>query len=123
MVEVNPYETQSELSFEATRNALPINFVFSGMVALVAMLLSGFLLYCGFASGFKWPGAVKSSIAFTILAVCLAYGSVRGRKEVKQLRELASSERQIGAMHIMLIIAFCFAIRGFIYWVTISSTF
>lgn len=123
MIEVNPYETHSELPLEATRNALPVNFVFSGMVALVAILLTGFLLYCGLASGFKWPGAIKSSIALTILAVCLAYGSVRGRKEMKQLRELASSERQIGALHIMIIIAFCFAIRGFVHWVTISSTF
>ena len=123
MIDMNPYETQSNLQFEATRNALPINFVFSGMVAVVTALLMGFLLYAGFTSGFKWPGAIKSSIALTILLVCLAYGTVRGGKELKQLRELSSSERQIGVLHILLVFAFCLAIQGFVHWVSKSTTF
>ena len=123
MIDVNPYQTQSNLQFEATRNALPVNFVFSGMVGLVAFLLICFLLYSGLTSGFQWPGAIKSSVTFTFLIVCLAYGTVRGRKELKQLRELSSTERQVGILHVIIIVAFCFAIRGFVHWVTIDSTF
>ncbi len=123
MVDMNPYQTQSNLQFEATRSAFPINFVFSGMVAVITFLLTGFLLYAGFTSGFKWPGAIKSSIALTILVICLMYGMLRGCKELKQLRELSSSERQIGALHILIVFAFCFAIQGFIHWVSKSTTF
>ena len=74
MNDVNPYESQSPLQLETTNNELPVNFVFSGMVAVITSLLAGFLLYVGI--GFRWPGPIKSLIAFMILVVCLTYGSI-----------------------------------------------
>jgi uncharacterized protein YacL len=123
MKDVNPYESQSPLQFETTNHELPVNFVFTGMVAVITSLLAGFLLYAGIGFGFKWPGVLKSAIAFMVLVVCLAYGFIRGKKELKQLRELSVNARQVNFVHVAIIVAFCFAIRGFAHWVTKSSLF
>ncbi len=123
MKEVNPYESQSPLQLETTNNELPVNFVFSGMVAVITSLLAGFLLVAGIGFGFKWPGPIKSLIALIVLVVCLAYGFIRGKKELKQLRELSVQARQVNFVHVAIIVAFCFAIRGFAHWVTKSSLF
>lgn len=123
MKEVNPYESQSPLQLETTNNELPVNFVFLGMVAVITSLLAGFLLYAGIGFGFKWPGPIKSLIALIVLVVCLAYGFIRGKKELKQLRELSVQARQVNFVHVAIIVAFCFAIRGFAHWVTKSSLF
>ncbi len=123
MSDLNPYESPHSLPFDAADNQLPLNFIFSALVALIAVLLAGFLLYTGVFFGFQWPGTIKSAIAFTFLLVCISYGMVRGKKELSQFRELTGKERHIGFVHIMLIIAFCFAVRGFVHWVTLNTSF
>ncbi len=123
MNDVNPYESRSPLQLETTNHELPVNFVFSGMVAVITSLLAGFLLYAWIGFGFTWPGPIKSLIALMILVVCLAYGIIRGQKELKQLRELSVHARQVNFVHVAIIVAFCFAIRGFAHWVTKSSLF
>ncbi len=123
MNDVNPYESQSPLQLETTNHELPVNFVFSGMVSVITSLLAGFLLYAGIGFGFRWPGPIKSVIALMILVVCLAYGFIRGTKELKQLRELSANARQVNFVHVAIIVAFCFAIRGFAHWVTKSTLF
>ena len=123
MSERNPYESPSSLPFDASNKQLPVNFVFSAMVALITILLAGFLFYTGVFFGFQWPGVTKSAIAFTILLVCISYGIVRGKKELSQICELTGNERQIGIVHILIIVSFCVAVRGFAHWVTLNTSF
>ena len=123
MSEWNPYESPSSLPFDTSNKHLPVNFIFSAMVAMIAALLGGFLLYTGFAFGFQWPGTIKSAIAFSFFLVCVSYGVVRGKKELSQFRALTGHERQLGAVHILIIVAFCFAVRGFIHWVSLNTSF
>ena len=123
MRELNPYESPKSLPFDACNKQLPVSFLFSAMVALIASLLTGFLLYTGVFFGFRWPGSIKSAIAFTFLLVCLLYEVIRGKKDLVEIRSLSGNERQIGIVHVLIIIAFCFAIRGFAHWVTLNTPF
>lgn len=123
MSELNPYESPKSLPFDASNKQLPISFLFSAMVALIAILLTGFLLYTGIFFGFRWPGTIKSAIAFTFLLVCLLYEFVRGKKELAEIRELPGNERHVGIVHVLIIVAFCFAVRGFAHWVTLNTPF
>ena len=123
MSDLNPYESPSSLPFDNANNQLPLNFLFSALVALIAVLLTCFLLYTGVFFGFQWPGRIKSAIAFTFLLVCLAYGIVRCKQDLPQFRELTGKERHIGIVHLTLIVAFCFAVRGFAHWVMLNTTF
>jgi hypothetical protein len=123
MSDLNPYESPGSLPSASADNQLPLNFIFSALVALIAVLLSGFLLYTGVFFGFQWPGTIKSAIAFLFLLVCIMYGIVRCKKDLSQLRELTGNERHIGIVHIVLIVAFCFAVRGFVHWVTLATSF
>lgn len=123
MSDLNPYESPCSLPFDAANNQLPLNFIFSALVALIALLLSGFLLYTGVFFGFQWPGTIKSAIAFIFLLVCITYGIIRCKKDWSQFRQLTGKERHIGMVHIMLIVAFCFAVRGFAHWVSLNTSF
>ncbi len=122
MRDMNPYESNSNLTLDANNRFLPVDFVFSVMVGMITILLSVFLIISGLFYGFRWPGATKSAISFAILSVCAAYVIVRGSKELKQLRELSIRGLRVGLIHIMIVFAFGFAVRGFAYWVTKNSS-
>lgn len=124
MNEVNPYDYESSgtIPIDPTSNWLPVNFVFTAMVGVVATLLAGFLVVSGVFYGFRWPGPSKSAISFAIFLVCVAYGMVRQSKEMKLLRGLSFRGARVGLIHICIVLAFGFAVFGFAHWVTKNTS-
>ncbi len=87
------------------------------MVAATGGLLAGFLAYVGARYGFKWLGLAKTFACGILLMACLTYGVMRGDKDIKLIRQMPSSNNQVGIAHAGLIMLFVLAGAALAFWI------